>query len=105
VPQPDTDTALRELALQISSNHEQTCRRHDEAKVVIDRVKTKVDSLDLAMRGDVKTPGTMERVRRLEEFAAEFKSMRRWVAVGVVGLFGTLGWQVIQWAIAQGAMQ
>ena len=38
-----------------------------------------------------------ERVSAIEKFIIEIQGLRRWVLLGILGLFGTLGWNVVEW--------
>jgi len=41
------------------------------------------------------SPGALERLRRVEDFAAEWKRLVRWVIFGVLAVFGTMAWDVV----------
>ena len=42
-----------------------------------------------------------ERVSAIERFILEVQGMRRWVFFGIFGLFGSLGWNIIEWYLTQ----
>jgi len=72
-------------------------------------VSRKVEKIDATIRGgDASSPGLITRMAlmdvRLDKFDAftdEVHSFKRWVALGILGLFGSLAWQVIEWFISQ----
>jgi hypothetical protein len=37
------------------------------------------------------------RVATCEDFVIEFKSMRKWVILAILSLFGSAAWRVVEW--------
>ena len=72
-------------------------------------VSRKVEKIDITIRGDdTASPGLITRMAlmdvRLDKFDAftdEVHSFKRWVALGILGLFGSLAWQVVEWYFSQ----
>jgi len=66
----------------------------------------RIARLDDAIRGNGRT-GVITRLavldRRVdssEAFINEFRSIRRWVLLGIAAMLGTLMWSVIEWYVA-----
>ena len=41
-----------------------------------------------------------ERVSAIERFVSQLEGMRRWFLLGVLGLFGTIGWQIVEFYLS-----
>ena len=41
-----------------------------------------------------------ERVSAIERFVNQLEGMRRWFLLGVLGLFGTIGWQIVEFYLS-----
>lgn len=81
----------------------------DQMSVQIDDLGIKVERMDEAIRGNGKL-GLITRTelldRRLdssEAFIAEFQGIRKWAVLGILGVFGTMAWNVIEWYIQTNA--
>jgi len=70
-------------------------------------IQNHVQRIDDALRGNgsaglfTEFAVLRERVIAIERFIVEVQGLRRWVFFGLVGLFGTLGWNIIEWYLSQ----
>ena len=84
-------------------------RQIDAIQIVLDDLDEKVERLDEAIRGNGTTGLTTRmalldrRVESCEAFLLEFRSFRRWLAMGILALFGSLAWRVLEWYISSHA--
>jgi hypothetical protein len=66
-------------------------------------IRDHVQRIDDALRGNgsaglfTEFAVLRERVSAIEKFIIEIQGLRRWVLLGILGLFGTLGWNVVEW--------
>ena len=73
----------------------------------IKEIRDHVQRIDDALRGNgsaglfTEFAVLRERVSAIEKFIIEIQGLRRWVLLGILGLFGTLGWNVVEWYLAQ----
>ena len=81
----------------------------DHMSVQLDDLDIKVERMDEAIRGN-GTHGLVTRMalhdRRIdssEAFIIEFQAIRKWVVLGILGVFGTMAWNVIEWYIQTNA--
>ena len=77
----------------------------DSVQMVLDDLDVKVERMDEAIRGNGQGLITQvaildRRIGSCEEFVLEFKTVRRWLTLGVLGLFGSLAWSALEWFIA-----
>ena len=77
----------------------------DSVQIAIEDLGAKVERVDKVIRGNgmgIVTQVALldRRVHSCEEFVLEFKSIRRWLALGIVALFGSLAWSALEWYIA-----
>jgi len=73
----------------------------------LEDVAERVEKLDGAIRGNGKGLVTKvalldNRLIDLELFVRDFEKIKRWMTLGVAGLFGTLMWNIFEWYIASG---
>jgi hypothetical protein len=79
----------------------------DMIQLVLDDLDTKIERMDEALRGNGSIGITTQialldkRIRGCEQFILEMKSLRRWLALGILALFGSLAWRIIEWYFAQ----
>ncbi len=70
-------------------------------------IQHRVERIDSALRGNgssglfTEFAVMRERVSVTERFIIEVQGMRRWALFGIFGLFGTLGWNIVEWYLAQ----
>ena len=81
----------------------------DSMQITLDSMDVRVERMDEAIRGNGR-PGLVtevalleKRVATCEEFVLEFKSPRRWLSVGILTLFGSLAWRVLEWFLTSRA--
>ena len=73
----------------------------------IKEIRDHVQRIDDALRGNgsaglfTEFAVLRERVTAIERFILEVQGLRRWVFFGLFGLFGTLGWNIIEWYLSQ----
>jgi len=73
----------------------------------IKEIRDHVQRIDDALRGNgssglfTEFAVMRERVSAIERFILEVQGIRRWVFFGIFGLFGTLGWNIIEWYLHQ----
>jgi len=73
----------------------------------IKEIRDHVQRIDDALRGNgsaglfTEFAVLRERVSAIEKFIIEIQGLRRWVLLGILGLFGTLGWNVVEWYLTQ----
>ena len=81
----------------------------DMMAMTLDSLDVKVERLDDAIRGNgqlgISTRMALldRRVDASEAFINEFRGIRRWVALGILAMFGTMAWNVIEWFIQSSA--
>ena len=81
----------------------------DMITVTLDSLDTKVERLDEAIRGNGQAGLTTRialldrRVDSSEAFINEFRGIRRWVALGILAMFGSMAWNVIEWYVRSNA--
>ena len=81
----------------------------DLMAMTLDSLDVKVERLDDAIRGNgqvgISTRMALldRRVDASEAFINEFRGIRRWVALGILAMFGTMAWNVIEWFIQSNA--
>lgn len=79
----------------------------DVLQMTVDGLDQTVERLDDAIRGNggdglLTQAAVMERrMETCEEFVAEFKATRRWLSLGILALFGSLAWRVVEWYLTQ----
>ena len=72
----------------------------------IKEIRDHVRRIDDALRGNgssglfTEFAVMRERVSAIERFVAQLEGMRRWFLLGVLGLFGTIGWQIIEFYLS-----
>jgi len=77
----------------------------DLMSATLDDLDVKVERLDEAIRGNGQAGLATRfalldrRVDASEAFINEFRGIRRWVALGILAMFGSMGWNVIEWFI------
>ena len=76
----------------------------DVLQATVEDLDVRVERMDDALRGNGEGLVTRvavldRRVLSLEEYHAEIKSIRRWFSLGVLGLFGTIAWQMVEFWI------
>ena len=73
----------------------------------IKEIRDHVQRIDDALRGNgsaglfTEFAVLRERVSAIEKFIIEIQGLRRWVLLGILGLFGTLVWNVVEWYLTQ----
>jgi|TARA_A100000172_G_scaffold6178_1_gene3542 hypothetical protein len=73
----------------------------------IKEIRDHVQRIDDSLRGNgsaglfTEFHVLRERVTAIERFIIEVQGLRRWVFFGILGLFGTLGWNIIEWYLSQ----
>lgn len=73
----------------------------------IKEIRDHVRRIDESLRGNgssglfTEFAVMRERVSAIERFILEVQGMRRWVFIGLFGLFGTLGWNIVEWYLTQ----
>ena len=73
----------------------------------IKEIRDHVQRIDDALRGNgsaglfTEFAVLRERVTAIEKFILEVQGLRRWVFLGIVGLFGTLAWNIVEWYMTQ----
>ena len=73
----------------------------------IKEIRDHVRRIDDALRGNgssglfTEFAVMRERVSAIERFVIQLEGMRRWFLLGVLGLFGTIGWNILEWYISQ----
>lgn len=81
----------------------------DMVRLTLDDLDVKVERLDEAIRGNGQAGLTTRialldrRVDSSEAFINEFRGIRRWVALGILAMFGTMAWNVIEWYVRSNA--
>lgn len=82
----------------------------DSMQIVLDSLDMKVERMDEAIRGNGGRRGLVtemalidKRLATCEQFVLEFKSLRRWLALGILTLFGSLAWRVLEWYLTHHA--
>lgn len=81
----------------------------DMMTMTLDDLDVKVERLDEAIRGNGQVGLTTRialldrRVDASEAFINEFRGIRRWVALGILAMFGSIGWNVVEWFIRSNA--
>ena len=74
---------------------------------VIKEIRDHVQRIDDALRGNgsaglfTEFAVLRERVSAIEKFILEVQGLRRWVFLGIFGLFGTLAWNIVEWYLNQ----
>ena len=75
----------------------------DAMQASVDGMEDRLVKLDESIRGN-GTPGLVaqgllmdRRVATCEDFVIEFKSMRKWVILAILSLFGSAAWRVVEW--------
>lgn len=69
----------------------------------IKEIRDHVRRIDDALRGNgssglfTEFAVIKERVSTIERFIIQIEGLRRWVMLGLLGLFGTLGWNIVEW--------
>jgi len=100
---------VRDLKLLMTDNLRDIARMEsqlDSVQMVLDDLDVKVERMDEAIRGNGSLGLTAQvavldrRIESCEEFVLEFKTVRRWLTLGVLGLFGSLAWSALEWFIA-----
>lgn len=75
----------------------------DSLQHTLDSMDIRVERMDEAIRGNGRAGIVTEvalldkRVSTCEEFVLEFHNLRRWLSLGVLTLFGSLAWRVLEW--------
>lgn len=75
-------------------------------QITLDDLDVTVERLDEAIRGNGRPGLTTQmaladsRLKAVEDFVLEFHAIKRWIILSVAGLFGSLGWNVIEWYLA-----
>ena len=73
----------------------------------IKEIRDHVQRIDDALRGTgsaglfTEFAVLRERVSAIEKFILEVQGLRRWVFLGIFGLFGTLAWNIVEWYLNQ----
>ena len=73
----------------------------------IKEIRDHVRRIDDALRGNgssglfTEFAVMRERVSAIERFVTQLEGMRRWFLLGVLGLFGTIGWQIVEFYLKQ----
>ena len=73
----------------------------------IKEIRDHVQRIDDALRGNgsaglfTEFAVLRERVSAIEKFILEVQGLRRWVFLGIFGLFGTLAWNIVEWYLNQ----
>ena len=75
----------------------------DSMQMCMEDLSEQVEKLDHSVRGN-GSPGLStrvalldQRVERCEDFILEVQSLRRWLSLGILTLFGSLAWRIIEW--------
>jgi len=72
----------------------------------IKEIRDHVRRIDDALRGNgssglfTEFAVMRERVSAIERFVDQLEGMRRWFLLGVLGLFGTIGWQIVEFYLS-----
>ena len=72
----------------------------------IKEIRDHVQRIDDALRGNgsaglfTEFAVLRERVTAIEKFILEVQGLRRWVFLGIFGLFGTLAWNIVEWYLS-----
>ena len=72
----------------------------------IKEIRAHVRRIDDALRGNgssglfTEFAVMRERVSAIERFVNQLEGMRRWFLLGVLGLFGTIGWQIVEFYLS-----
>ena len=72
----------------------------------IKEIRDHVRRIDDALRGNgssglfTEFAVMRERVSAIERFVNQLEGMRRWFLLGVLGLFGTIGWQIVEFYLS-----
>ena len=75
------------------------------------QVNERLERIDHMLRGNGKVGiltdiALMEsRVKNLERMHRDFQAMRRWIILSLLSFSGTLIWQVVSWALKNGATE
>lgn len=81
----------------------------DYMQMTLDDLDSKVERLDEAIRGNgdvglVTQVALLDRRLRIcEEFVVGLNSLKRWLALGILALFGSLAWRVLEWFLTNEA--
>jgi hypothetical protein len=80
----------------------------DLMSVQLDDLDVKVERMDEAIRGNghgliTRMALLSKRVDLSEAFITEFQAIRKWVVLGILGVFGTMAWNVFEWYIQTNA--
>lgn len=73
----------------------------------LNEIRDHVQRIDDALRGNgsaglfTEFAVMRERVSVIERFILEVQGLRRWVFLGVAGLFGTIAWNIFEWYLTQ----
>ena len=73
----------------------------------IKEIRNHVRRIDESLRGNgssglfTEFAVIKERVSTIERFIIQIEGLRRWVLLGLCGLFGTLGWNIGEWYLTQ----
>jgi len=77
----------------------------DMMSTTLDNLDVKVERLDEAIRGNgqdglsTRMALLARRVDMSETFIDEFRGIRRWVALGIIAMFGSIAFNVVAWYI------
>lgn len=86
-----------------------TSQKIDSLADAVEEIRTRVERIDDSLRGNgrrglyTEVALIDERVRSVETFRREVEGLRRWFVIGILGLFGSIAWNIVETYIRSSA--
>jgi hypothetical protein len=86
----------------MSENDDSTVRKIDSLADTVEEIRSRVERIDDSLRGNgrrglyTEVALIDERVRSVESFRREAEGLRRWFVLGILGLFGSIAWNIAE---------